>query len=166
MRHSTPTRNSSSRCSSTLSRTRRTVSAGKVQSLCAHDGIPFHSRALPRMPWSWKSKIPVVAFRPKYSPDSLILSSVRRKKGRGWVCPSPHESLTSTEGTWSLNPKSAKARCSASFCRRIVRYRLMADILIIEDDESVADSLRHMLEGEGETVETTSKSEHGLALAE
>src|SRR5262245_58815031 len=112
----------------------------------------------------------VEAFHPKCRSGCSIRSSRRRTPGRDLVCPSPRASCRVMAGCWSIKPRRATARPSELFCRRLPAMLTRvptepAQVLLIEDDPGISDTLRRVLAQEGYRVAVERRGDDGLARA-
>src|SRR5262245_52084733 len=142
---------------------RRTASARTAPSSCAPAGAGRAPRKTSMMRSFWKWRIPAQAFLPKCRRSSSIRSSARKRMERGWGCPSPRASSTSTGARWILILRLDREPPSASNCPFSRTEHRMARILLIDDSPHVRAALRQILEAEGHKVHSAESGEQGIA---
>src|ERR1019366_5695948 len=109
------------------------------------------------------------ASLPKSRSGFSIRSSARKKPAPASACQLPLASLKSSVACSSIKPGPATARPSALSCgaksRTLPRVRITAQILLIEDDVSLAANLGDVLKEEGFKVTVCSRGDEGLRRA-
>jgi len=117
-----------------------------------------------------KSRTTAKAFRSKFKSGSSIRFSPPRKPAPGWACPSPPASCKATAACSNIRPCPAPARPSGLCCRRrptmLTHMRTEpTQILLIEDDPGITDTLQRVLADEGYRVAVERRGDDGLQRA-
>src|SRR5216117_927236 len=105
------------------------------------------------------------ASRQRCRSDCSSRFSAPKRKAPAWDCPSQPGSSTNMAVHWSSGPRPGEARSSMFSCQwTAMEDEPVAQILIIDDDQSVPMALQAALGQVGHKVEIATDAEKGVTL--